>query len=382
MSNTAKKALKDVIVFAVIVILVVYLFGSNGPVSKLFSKNLSFVILPIAGFYVLRLASRTITILIPGYGGLILSVIFGGASFIFLVVTFFKANVFQSSSVFADRLLFSLVIAITGFTLLRLAKTFRMKDELKNIAPLTSAIGYILVSGAVWYGLNRYAQSSTVANGIMVIFVAGFATGGLTSLAAYGKDSDIPFFSDILYWLSESQARNFTMAVLIAVYIIFIHPPINRATPYSLLIEWGLAVVVIWLIYRRIRFRIRESYTDDIKLLTWEKHQQILQEVGEEWFDYLTGIQKKFVETSDSTELIIALVLLLDYIGIKAEGIQLMLQPIINHRNEEAPWFASAWTLKNVENRNAILRKRVLNEVVENIMAYSNNPSKLSEEGI
>ncbi|MBA7616169.1 hypothetical protein ES703_23464 [subsurface metagenome] len=44
--------------------------------------------------------------------------------------------------------------------------------------------------------------------------------------------------------------------------------------------------------------------------------------------------------------------------------------------------FASAWTLKNVENRNAILRKRVLNEVVENIMAYSNNPSKLSEEGI
>ena len=382
MGNTAKKALKDVVLSAVVVILVVYLFGSNGPMSQFFPQNLSFVILPVAGFCILRLASRTITILIPGYGGLILSVVLGGVAFIFLFVTFLGANIFQSSGLWADRLRFSLAIAVTGFTFLRLVKAFQLKDELKNIAPLASAIGYILVSCAAWYGLNQYAQSSTVGNSIMLILVAGFAIGGLTSLATYAKDSNIPVLSDILYWLSESQARNFIIAVLIAVYIIFVHPTVNRATPYSLLVEWGLAVAVIWFIYRRIRFKIRESYSEDIKLLTWEKHQQIFQEMGEEWFDYLTGIQKKFAETSDSAELIIALVPLLEYIGMYPEEIKITLQPIMNHRDEKIPWFASVWTVKKVADRNIVLRKRVLNEVIDNIAAYSEHPSKLSEEGI
>ena len=68
-----KKTASAIAVCAVLSILVAYLFSVTGPISIHFSRDLSFIVLPIVGFLVLRLARKLTLILMPSYGGRILA---------------------------------------------------------------------------------------------------------------------------------------------------------------------------------------------------------------------------------------------------------------------------------------------------------------------
>lgn len=376
MGKELKKTIAPTLVCAILSGLTAFLLSPSGPVNTYLSLELSHLIGPIIAFLVLRLGSRISTIFMPGLAGKLLSYSLGGAAFavaIYAVMSWASLILPPISGLGGYAILF-----VAGITIHGLAGLLKEQVQFDWISPVIDTLALVMIGLALFFIARPFAEYWQFSTAVGMVLLVGFLTTAIASLADYGRKSTNRFVADICEWATESRFKMFLLGALLYSYLALIRPLIADSFSYTPIIEWAIVCLVAWRVYRGVKKAIGERYSAPLKLSTWEKHTQEVGEREDTELVYLSTIQKEFVEKGQRSSLIVNLVVMLYENGWDMDRIGHALVRLINHEDQKVPWYAFIWDENRIKHRNEEERKKVLSEIISNVMQQSGSkPEKL-----
>jgi len=378
MGKELRKAIAPTITCIVLSGLTAFLLARSGPVFNYLSLDLSFLIGSVIAFLVLRLGGKLAKIFMPGLAGKLLAYSLSGASF--AVILYMFVNWTSLLPGVEDTLLSPIstlggyvVLCVIGIIINGLGGILGEHGESRWVSPATGASGLLLVGYALSSIIRPFDQWWEFAPSVGVAILVGFVAGAISSLAKYGEHSRTRFVADVCQWAAQSRFRMFVLGALLYSYVAFIRPLIADNFTYMPLVEWGIVCLIAWRVYRGVRTTIRDRYSAPLKLSTWRKHAQELEEKLDADLARLGTIQKEFVERGLRSGLLVSLVVTLYENGWDEDRIGRTLAPLIYHEDKKIPWYAFVWEQRRIQSRGESARKKILTDVITTIMQQPGN---------
>lgn len=239
----------------------------------------------------------------------------------------------------------------------------------KNIRIPSVLVAVILSGFSVWGILTQFAAIWNVFNQLALISIAGFSLVSLSIASYFGTDSKSIPISTFCNWFVASQLRNYTIGVLIAVYLIYIRSFLLKSFAQAPLIEWLIIILILIRIYTGIKNHVDTTFvnqeTDLAQLQSWEtKHKQEITLTKYNELEDIVYYQRLFIETSEKTPLLVFLITILNENNIDQKTIAEMIHPLVSHTDKLIPYFAFSWEKKRVLKLNKKKRKEVLDKVL------------------
>jgi hypothetical protein len=373
--------------------IVILLFS---PVGVLYSKaDLSFLTAPLLCLFLVRLAARLCGLYLPGYmpykAGMAVSTVLNGLAFALCLYLFLdNVTVFNTRfGMFSGREDFLVnlshtawytILGIAGLTLSKLAEIIRETISGRNYYPILNALGQFLAGLAVWRFLAAFSASGGVPDKIGLVLFTGMIAVALCNTGHYWEKAKNPFLADAANWLITGTMQKFVIGALIAVYILFVRPAIVNVFGYAAIIEWLIVCLIGWRIFAGITNGIRQRSAVEVNETDWKKHVQLLNNMQGDELPYLGDIQETFTKYGQRNALLIYLTLLLNKNKVTPQGMEHILNRLINHQDNKIPWFAFGWEQNRVRKQNEENRRRILNEVMTDLKYIINPASRKIEE--
>lgn len=378
MEKELRKAIVPTLTCIVLSGLVAFLLARSGPVYTYLSLDLSYFVGPVIAFLVLRLGGKLAKIFMPGLAGKLLAYSLSGA--FFAVVLYMLVSWASLLPEVEDTLLFPIsplggyvVLCVVGITINGIGGILGEHGESRWASPATRAIGFLMVGCAIFSIIRPFDQWWEFAPSVGVGILVGFVASAVSSLAKYGEYSKTRFVVDACQWMAQSHLRMFVLGALLYSYVALIRPLIADNFTYMPIVEWGIVCLIAWRVYRGVRTTIRDRYSAPLKLSTWGKHAQELEEKLDADLARLGDIQKEFVEKGNRSGLLVSLVIMLYENGWDEDRICHTLVPLIHHEDNKMPWYAFVWEQRRIQSRSENARKKLLADVISTIMQQPGN---------
>jgi hypothetical protein len=354
-----------------------YIFSSFGPIFKYWHIDLSFLILPFLGYYILRLASRLSGGLVRSFRGLAAANVLNGLAFGFLsyfilsqALLFTRLPVMGKAQNFLTDITHMTTAALLisgGYIIYSIARLLTETPRDRLISPAGSAVGVILMGCGVWQCLNCFSPSWPPAGGIGLIFLIAAVFMAFSDLGNYGQDVSNQILSDFSKWLKEGPTGKFFLGGFIAAYLIFVRPAIFSIFPYAFLVEWLVFCLISWRIFDSVKNFLRKRYSQPLKESGWQKHVQKVNDLTDEDFIKLAVLQKDYVETGTRRDLLEYLKQILVKNGLNEKEIGNTLRPIIEHSDIKSPWYCIGFLRRRFNRQNRHNRRLSLKDTMQNL---------------
>jgi hypothetical protein len=351
-----------------------YLFGSFGPIFKILNTDLSFLMLPFMGYYVLRLFSRLIGLAKPSRNLTACALILDGIAFSFFSYFFFHQtplfakvnNLDQYKWLFIEiqRLSIFSILFFAGLTVVRLSSLLKDTKWETRAYPAVLASGQIMMGIALWQSSAAFSQSWAPFKGIGLILFTGMLAVAISSAGNYGKKSRYPIIADISEWFKNGPTGKFFFGLLLAAYFIFLRPMIITATPWASIIEWLIVCIVSGIILFSIRMRLKDNYSLPVKESSWQAHVQEIDEFADEDLEKMVSLQQSFINLSSKGNLVELLQRILKENGLNEKEISNILAAISEYRDRKTPWFFFSFWKRRILRQNLKNRKQVLDNTI------------------
>jgi hypothetical protein len=385
-TTTTKKSLllrsiKPVIFALLYSAVAFYLFSSLGPIYRYLHADVTFLVLPLLGFYLLRLISRLCEIFFPTRWGFIASLILNGLAFSFFSFIFFNhapelANIpswshFQLFFTYLKHLAVPAVMFFSGYTVAKLVEPIKLTTLGSRVFPIILSIGQSLIGYSLWRAFSVFYPSWSPSRGIGLILFIGMLTVAVSGLGEYGLKSKYPIFVDSSDWLKTSPVGKFYLGTLFATYFIFIRPAVMSATPWGHIIEWLIVCGISWYIVATAKASLDDKYCLPVKETDWQKHSQEISESVSEDFKRLVRLQEGFVRRSDKVNLVDSLQQTLKLNNMSDDEINSLLANIKEHKDRKVPWYAFGVWKRRILMKNHQIRREVLAKTISNLETVS-----------
>jgi hypothetical protein len=372
-----RQAIKP-LAFAIIACGVVYyLFSSLGPISQYYGVNISFLILPFLGYYILRLLSRLSPIVLRSVGGIVCALILNGIAFSFFSYFILnRAPLFEGvpslshfDTLYSEMQSLSglAILFFTGYTITKLSELLKSTVADSRAYPPDLALGQIIIGYSLWQSFVVFSLSWSPFRGIGLIIFIGILALAASNIGEYGKKSKYPLIADASNWLKLGAVGKFVFASLIAAYFIFARPALIGITPWAYIIEWLIVCFVSWRIFSNIRDRLVKRYCSPVRETAWQKHEQEITEFVGDDFDSLVGLQASFVDESAKDKLLASLKVTLTNNKLGENEINQKIGEINKYKDRKVPWFAFGFWKRRILNQNRNNRRIILNSTLKNL---------------
>jgi hypothetical protein len=351
------------------------LFGGSGPIASHFSLDLSFFIAPGIIFLVALFGRKLVLVIFPRLNEVIVSHLFGGV--LLSIVAYIILNLVKDYPELQE-IDVHVILFIMGITIYRLGNLFEEEVNALWAKPVTQALGLLLAGYSVYSILHSFGDIAEQIPIIGTSIFIGFSVGAVASLASYGKQSAIRFLADICHLASRHHLQISFLGAFLFSYIQIIRPYVTEEFQYAPLVEWGIVVLVVWLVYRSVKLQIKDRYSTPLKLSGWEKHAQQVDITDDLLFDRLKIIQKDFVERGRRQLFLVNLIVILHGNGLELDDIGNVLAPLINYQDTKIPWYAFFWDQKRINSNNEAARNKVLHNIMDAII----QPTKIIQESM
>jgi hypothetical protein len=369
-----RKAIRPLAFTFIICCIFYYLFGPWGPIFQYLNTDLSFLILPFFGYWILRLFSRLIRIARPSRDGTAYALILNGAAWAFF--SFFLFNrapllVRIPDLVQFQWLLFEIrhsgpfaVLFFTGYTITRLSGLLKNNIAGSPKYPAVLASGQIIMGYSLWQAFATFSQYWAPINGVGLVFLAGLLALAVSALGEYGKYSGQPLLADASSWLNKGPVGKFFFGILIAAYFIFIRPAIVAATPWAYVIEWLIVCFIAWRIFSAVKRSLDNNYSLPFKETAWQSQRQEINELVSDDFNNLVKLQENFVDQSATGIMVSSLRHTLRNNYLDENEINQVLAMILEYRDRQIPWYAFGFWRRRILKRNRQNREQVLKSTI------------------
>jgi hypothetical protein len=352
------------------------LFSPPGLITRYSGIDLSFVLLPFLGYFIIRFISKQIGVLVFPASGDLLSVILDGIALSFGAYFFFsgapllaRIPFLSGSKAYLENLSqvpLYLIVIIAGNTLLTLSGPLQVFVR-RTISPLLSAAGWILIGLGSWQSLNTLAASWSLSSGIGLIFFISSLVMAVTKIGRYGTAASSPLLSEVTQWLAARPSEKFLGAALIAAYFVFIRGILFKYFSTAYLIEWLFFCFLSWRIFTVIKNNLEKNYVVPLNDSAWQKHVQVVDDMMDENFNKLVLMQEDFVDAGSRRELIMQLRKVLVQNGYSEDEIVVMLQPMIEYSDLKVPWYAWGFIRRRILDQNHTRRCKTLENTIQNM---------------
>ncbi len=371
------RLIKSLVINLAAIGLVVYLLIPAGPIFSTGKTDLSFLLLPLVGYFVLRLASAFCLIYIASRAGYAAVCILRGAATAFLLFWLFdKAILLTRISMLAglQKFLSGLteidgfaVLFVFGATLARVCGLYKMQTNEKYLGPLGISLGQFIMGFSLWRAVGYYSLYWKPLEGMGLILMIGMSALALSTLGLLGDKSGYPLMADFCTWLRSSPVGKFILGAALAAYLIFLRPILFKYVPYGFLIEWILLCLITWQIYRDIHNILRTRHTAVAVEQDWQKHVQQIDDLIDEDFDKIGLLQRDFVELGSRRALLNYLKQVLRNNNLTDDQINECLMNLIEYSDKKIPWYIIwIWRKRKIK-LNLENRKRALQDTIHNL---------------
>jgi hypothetical protein len=357
--------------------IVLYLFSPSGLINQHFQIDLSFLLLPFLGYFILRLGSRLCGKLIPPRKGLVIATIINGTVFALVSYVFFSRVILLTRiPVLADTSGFlaglshisnNSILFFAGYTITSLAGLIKSKQLERQASPLITAIGQLMMGWGLWLSFETFRDNWSQATGIGTSVLSAMVAVAIANLGAYGVNSRYPVIADAADWLKSSPKGKFFIGGMIAVYFIFLRPTIFSHFAYAYLIEWLIICIISWRILAGIKGSLQKRYFQPLKEENWQKHIQKVDERVDEEFNKLVILQEDFIETGSRHDLLRYLQQVLVSNGLENGEIYYKLQSISDYSERKIPWYILGFWRRRIIKKYQQNRRKALNKTIVNL---------------
>jgi hypothetical protein len=357
--------------------LTVYLFSAQGWIIKNSDLNLSFLELPLLGYFSLRLLSRLTGLFLRNKMGLIFVYTLNGAAFAFFCYFTFNhaENLLSISflnsfdkffSILANCVPYILII-ILGFTGMEVSHLYLAEGQSDFRFISAWAMSQIMVGTGIWRIMVGFSGFWRPLSKIgLIIFIAVFASA-IASYGVYGIKARSRLISDFSGWLDHSASSIWMVAVLTTAYFAF-----GVSTPYAQLIEWVLVCFVAYLIFRAIKNGLDSQYIVEVVESTWQKHEMHVTDMIDRNFSQLNTLQQTFVQDSKKEWLLTYMDQLLKDNGMSDQDKNRLLNSLNNYSDKKVPWYSFGIWDRKILARNKRKRREVLESTITSLKTYAN----------
>jgi hypothetical protein len=352
-------------------------FSPVGLVTRWTGIDLSFLLLPILGYCIIRLLSRPIAVTFFPVASEVLACVLNGAALALAGYLFFsQADLLtripwlSGSRALLDNLIRIpgyWVVIVTGYTLLEANVPVRFLLHTRAVAPLFSAAGYVLIGTGLWRNLAVFSSSWPAADGIGLVIFCTLLVLAATRLGWYGLAAANPLLADTARWLTAKPWEKILAGGLIAAYVIFIREALFDHISTAYLIEWLIFCVLSWRIFESIREGLEKRYVVSLKDSGWQKHVQRVEDLIDENFNKLVILQEDFVAGGSRQEILNYIRQLLVQNGQSEEEVVRSLRPIIEHNDRKVPWYAFDFWQRRIIKLNRLNRRKSLDDTINKL---------------
>ena len=376
-----RRLFKSLVLNGLGICLAIFLLVPPGLIFRWTQADLSFLLLPLIGYFLLRLGSDCCLIYITSRAGYSAVFLLRGAAAAFLIFWIFKnAILFTRLSAFAGSLkIFSglseiavfAVLFIFGSTLARICGLYKSHTAEKYVGPLGISLGQFIMGYSLWQSGISFSVYWRPFADIGLVLMAGLTAVSLSTLGLLGEKSRNALTADLCAWLRSSPVGKFFLGAALAAYIIFLRPLIFEHLPYAFLFEWVLLCMVAWWVYSKIVDLLGNRYTAVTLDTDWHKHIQQVDDLIDEDFEKIGLLQRDFVELGNRRGLLNYLRQVLRNNKLTDDQNNNVLRNLIEYSDNKIPWY-NFW----------IWRKRKMNQNIENrktaLQCTINNLSELA----
>jgi hypothetical protein len=383
MSKELKKATAPVIVCVFLSALTVFLLSPSSIVSKFIRVDLSYLIVPVIAFLVIRLGRKLVNIFMPGLSGRLLSCGLSGASAAVFLVAFLNwvrqvsQTEMQVSSII-DSIIGYSILFITGLTIYIISRILDKEESSRWASPITGTAALLIIGFSTYASLNTITETWELASSVGLVVLAGFVASAVSSLAGYGEMVRNRYVADISQLISRSGFWMFVLGALMFSYIALIRPSIADSFAYTPLIEWGIICLVALWLCRWVRLSVKEKSVQ-LEISKVEKHSQQIQEMVDAQLNYLGTMQEAFVEKGRRPRLLVSLINILLENGWDRDRISEVLTPLIDYEEIKMPRYDLIRGQSRIQNRGETIRRQILTDIITAIVEQSGIPLDKTE---
>lgn len=358
-------------------VIMIALFCPAGLIIHYLKYDLSFVLLPFLGYFILNFISKQIGVTIFPAEGELLACILNGIALSFWVYFFFshaqlltRIPLLAGSRTFLDSLAHIsafLVIIIVGNTILKLAGVVKYVLRRVNISPFFSMAGWMLIGLGLWRSFSVFSEIWPPFNGIGQVIFISITVLAVSYLGLYGLKSRNLLLSDVSQWLSSGPGEKFLVAGLVAAYVIFLRKALFAYISTGYLVEWLLFCILSWRIFESTKERLVKHFVVPVKETDWHKHIQRVDDLTDEDFSKLVILQEDYVAGGSRQEILLYLRQLLIQNGHNEEDISEILHPIIEHNDRKTPWYIFGYWKRRILRFNRWKRQESLKNTIKQL---------------
>ena len=376
----------QILIHVILMGLVIYLFISHGAIDTYLNKDTSFLILPLVGFLVVDLVARLVSAAsrhsIPGEAiyhllngvawGFLLYCLFDRAyDFYSVLVSAFPGSSFLSDMMpylpAVKSLNMPMVVFILGMTIYSVSRIPEHLQPKWKVKQAGEACGLVVMGFAMWGMVQEFRGFWQPLSHIAWIPFTGCMLMALSRVSAYGKKSVNGVVSDVCSWFGGAIGNIIVIAILLGTYLAVIRPEWIDRYRYAPLVDWGIVVSIVCYAYWNARSGLGAPYALPVVLESWRKHmQQVEIKIGRE-FEQLAIVQKRFIEDGERGPLLVHLTILLGDNEWHEDQVYSVLQPLINYRDVDPPWFSFTWKRRRIRRQNQETRRKLVNHIVNSL---------------
>jgi len=353
------------------------LLSPSGIVTSSLNIDLSYLMIPLVGFFVIRLGRKLSMLFFPRTAGKILNCILQGASisviaYIFLLWLSHVQKLGSEVGLVIESIAGYFVLIIVGITVYTLSDVLAEEDETKLFSPLTGAVGLVITGIAIYLVSKSFSKIWSPMSNVGLTIMAGLMVCSLSALAEYGERLSNRYISEISRLISSSGKWMFFLGALIFSYVFFIRGSIPDNFAYTPLIEWGIVCLGAFWLYQWVRNSVNNMSVSQSTIQV-EKHTQQVEEMVDTQIKNLGDIQKGFVENGRRPRLVVTLISMMIENGWARDSIVNTINPVVEYKEGAVHWYSSIWDQNRIQEKNIRNREQILTGIISAIVNKTAN---------
>ncbi|MBN2074282.1 MAG: hypothetical protein JW762_01900 [Dehalococcoidales bacterium] len=252
---------------------------------------------------------------------IVLFLIFWGFSF--LQDREIEINAFHRAAWFS-------ILAVAGYTLYLLYTDLEKARQSSNWYNAGTAIGMVAAGIGLWQSLISFDPFRVWPGKTALILLCGLTGLALSQLANYRGRRQGGLLWNLLAWLENAPSLKFLSGILIGIYLVYLRPYLN-IDPNSLIVfEWFLFCTLSFGILLRVWMGTSTSNTSEEAGKNWRKHKPDIVKLTGTSHDYMSRVERHFLNTGESIGLYVLLIILLHENRISEQNIVRAMKPLID----------------------------------------------------
>jgi len=329
--------------------LTAFVFSPAGPFYVLLKYDLSFLILPLSGFFIFRMISHLSRLVFASLYGELFALGMKISGWMFLSYFVLTGSPLLARIPFMSgwedffnnltQIPGYILCFIAGLMMPRISQLVVLISKYEKYIPMLQCTGKLLLGYGLWQSLAAWSQFWQPLDSIGLAIFCGFLFMAISCLFEFGLKMSDSLIIDASFWMVNGPAGKFLSGLAIAVYFLIVRPIIMSYFPSAYLIEWLLMCVIAWYILHAVKVRLNKAHEVDISE-RWCKHIQQVNDLPNDNFEKLVAIQEDFIETGSRHDLLLQLKYILLLNGKSEEQIGSILSSIIEFNDRKIPFFA------------------------------------------